>query len=411
MAKEKRKKGKLTGILRMPKGSDKILHFAVLVLVLFGSVMIVDINVGQTSSNNMVVITTAVKQALFMIAGYVAMLFAAKVFEFNWFYRLSKVIIIAMMVLLILPFFSIEQGGSNAWIYITIGSQVISLQPSEFVKPLMIVLIATYVYAAQYHKGMQKSAWKMLRVPIICFVLFSVIILAQRDIGALAILFLICAGAIQPVAYPKLRKLQVAARAAVLIGFVLVFIGMSPIGLPIVEKMADLPLLGHIAARFVNAADPTALDMYGGGYQPSHALYAITSSGIFGLGFGNSTRKYGYLTQADSDYILAIIVEELGIFGLLSITIGYGIIIFRLFRYAFKTNFVPYKIILSGAAVYLGAHFMLNVGGVSALLPLTGVPLLFISNGGSALVSAFITMGLCQHVIAKINTTELAEKQ
>ena len=275
----------------------------------------------------------------------------------------------------------------------------------------MIVLIATYVYAAQYHKGMQKSAWKMLRVPIICFVLFSVIILAQRDIGALAILFLICAGAIQTVAYPKLRKLQVAARAAVLIGFVLVFIGMSPIGLPIVEKMADLPLLGHIAARFVNAADPTALDMYGGGYQPSHALYAITSSGIFGLGFGNSTRKYGYLTQADSDYILAIIVEELGIFGLLFITIGYGIIIFRLFRYAFKTNFVPYKIILSGAAIYLGAHFMLNVGGVSALLPLTGVPLLFISNGGSALVSAFITMGLCQHVIAKINTTELAEKQ
>ena len=244
MAKEKRKKGKLTGILRMPKGSDKILHFTVLVLVLFGSVMIVDINVGQTSSNNMVVITTAVKQGLFMIAGYVAMLFAAKVFEFNWFYRLSKVIIIAMTVLLILPFFSIEQGGSNAWIYITIGSQVISLQPSEFVKPLMIVLIATYVYAAQYHKGMQKSAWKMLRVPIICFVLFSVIILAQRDIGALAILFLICAGAIQPVAYPKLRKLQVAARAAVLIGFVLVFIGMSPIGLPIVEKMADLPLLG-----------------------------------------------------------------------------------------------------------------------------------------------------------------------
>lgn len=393
MAKEKRKKGKLTGILRMPKGSDKILHFTVLVLVLFGSVMIVDINVGQTSSNNMVVITTAVKQGLFMIAGYVAMLFAAKVFEFNWFYRLSKVIIIAMTVLLILPFFSIEQGGSNAWIYITIGSQVISLQPSEFVKPLMIVLIATYVYAAQYHKGMQKSAWKMLRVPIICFVLFSVIILAQRDIGALAILFLICAGAIQPVAYPKLRKLQVAARAAVLIGFVLVFIGMSPIGLPIVEKMADLPLLGHIAARFVNAADPTALDMYGGGYQPSHALYAITSSGIFGLGFGNSTRKYGYLTQADSDYILAIIVEELGIFGLLFITIGYGIIIFRLFRYAFKTNFVPYKIILSGAAIYLGAHFMLNVGGVSALLPLTGVPLLFISDGGSALVSAFITMG------------------
>lgn len=408
-SKKKKKQERRAGFMRLPKGSDKILHFTVLALVLFGSVMIVDINVGQTSSNNMVVITTAIKQVMFVIAGYAAMLFAAKLFEFNWFYKLSKVLAVIMTIALILPFFSTELNGSNAWIYITIGSQVVSVQPSEFVKPFMIVLIATYVYAAQYHKWMRKSAWKMLRVPIICFVIFAIIILAQRDIGALAILFLICAGAIQPSGFPKLRKLQIAARAAVLIGFVLVFIGMSPIGLPIVEKMADLPLLGHIASRFINAADPTALDIYGGGYQPSHALYAITSSGIFGLGFGNSTRKYGYLTQADSDYILAIIIEELGIFGLLFITVGYGIIIFRLFRYAFKTSFVPYKIILSGAAVYLGAHFMLNVGGVSALLPLTGVPLLFISNGGSALVSAFIMMGLCQHVIAKINTKELAK--
>ena len=72
--------------MRLPKGSVKILHFTVLALVLFGSVMIVDINVGQTSSNNMVVITTAIKQVLFVIAGYAAMLFAAKLFEFNWFY-------------------------------------------------------------------------------------------------------------------------------------------------------------------------------------------------------------------------------------------------------------------------------------------------------------------------------------
>ena len=218
-----------------------------------------------------------------------------------------------MTIVLILPFFSTELNGSNAWIYITIGSQVVSVQPSEFVKPFMIVLIATYVYAAQYHKWMRKSAWKMLRVPIICFVIFAIIILAQRDIGALAILFLICAGAIQPSGFPKLRKLQIAARAAVLIGFVLVFIGMSPIGLPIVEKMADLPLLGHIASRFINAADPTAL-----GYlwrRLSAVTRPLCHHQLWDLRFwALATRPANmeYLTQADSDYILAIIIEEAG---------------------------------------------------------------------------------------------------
>ena len=297
-SKKKKKQERRAGFMRLPKGSDKILHFTVLALVLFGSVMIVDINVGQTSSNNMVVITTAIKQVLFVIAGYAAMLFAAKLFEFNWFYKLSKVLAVIMTIALILPFFSTELNGSNAWIYITIGSQVVSVQPSEFVKPFMIVLIATYVYAAQYHKWMRKSAWKMLRVPIICFVIFAIIILAQRDIGALAILFLICAGAIQPSGFPKLRKLQIAARAAVLIGFVLVFIGMSPIGLPIVEKMADLPLLGYLWRRLSAVTRPLChhqlWDLRSGLWQLDPQIW-ISDTGGQRLYLGHHHRRAGHL--------------------------------------------------------------------------------------------------------------------
>lgn len=122
---------------------------------------------------------------------------------------------------------------------------------------------------------------------------------------------------------------------------------------------------------------------------------------------GGSSRKFGYLTQADSDYILAIIVEETGIFGLGFIAICYGIILFRLFKYTFITNVVHYKTILVGTAVYLFAHFVLNVGGVSAFIPLTGVPLLFISSGGTALMSAFTAIGMCQYVIVRIRQKEM----
>ena len=125
----------------------------------------------------------------------------------------------------------------------------------------------------------------------------------------------------------------------------------------------------------------------------------IGSGGLFGRGIGGSLRKYGYLTQADNDYILAVIIEETGIFGLGILSLLYGLLIYRFFYYAFKTNEFTYKTVLVGSSAYLFIHFVLNVGGVSGLIPSTGVPLLFISSGGSSLMAAFITIGLCQQCI------------
>ena len=93
----------------------------------------------------------------------------------------------------------------------------------------------------------------------------------------------------------------------------------------------------HIATRVENFKDPYK-DVYGNGYQPANSLYGIASSDIIGKGIGNSARKYGYLTQADNDYILAVLIEETGIFGLGLLVILYSILIGKLFYYAFKTN-------------------------------------------------------------------------
>ena len=225
---------------------------------------------------------------------------------------------------------------------------------------------------------------------------------------------LICFGCVQVPTFPSLRSLQKWTRRIVAAGICLVLLGMTPIGLPVVEELSKLPLVGHVASRFANAANPLGdddSDLYGQSYQPANALYGIANSNIVGQGIGGSSRKFGYLTQADSDYILAIVIEETGIFGLGFIAAGYGILLFRLFKYAFKTSFVPYKVVLSGGALYFFAHFVLNIGGVSALIPLTGVPLLFISSGGTALVSSYLTIGICQNVIANINRKELSSKE
>lgn len=410
MAQPPKQKRNWKKLFCLPAGKDNLLHYTVLVLVLFGSFMIISTNVGNTSSDSMVVVRVFIKQLGFLILGYILMLITAKLFHFKRIYQMSRIMVVLLLILMIIPLFGIETFGSQAWIRFSLFGMQLSLQPSEFTKPFMIILIATNFYAAQHKPRMQQSWWDMLRWPIVCYILFTIVILIQKDIGSFAILTLICIGCVQIPNFPIIRTFQKWSRRMVAIGVAVVVFGMTPVGLKIVTHISESSsFLSHIAARFQNAADPLAGGLYQDSYQPMNALYGIANSNIFGRGIGESSRKFGYLTQADSDYILAIIIEETGIIGLSIITVGYGLILFRLFKYAFRTNYMPYKVILSGTGVYLFAHFLLNVGGVGALLPMTGIPLLFISNGGSALMSVFIAIGACQYVIAQIRRREMEQ--
>ncbi len=120
-------------------------------------------------------------------------------------------------------------------------------------------------------------------------------------------------------------------------------------------------------------------------------------------GFGQSVQKMQYLPAASTDYILAITVEEFGILGFLVILGGYGVLIYRLFKYALMSKREGYKILYIGTAMYLFIHFVFNVGGVTGLIPLTGIPLLFISSGASSLVSICSAIGIAQAAIAREN--------
>ena len=386
----------------MRKYYDPMINFAVFSLMIFGTLMIVSTSVGNIDDNFMSVGRVFGKQILFLFVGYIAMLAANKIFNFAWFHRAQWIIFAGFCLLMLVPFAFDEIGGSHAWIQLG----PISIQPSEFAKPLMIVMVANALYVAKKKPAHWKNFWTLMKGPVIAFCITEALVALQKDFGTASIIAGITFVCMMIPSAPSIEAVQKKIKrwtiALVVIG-VLGF-GFSNFG---TQLLKNTPL-HHIAVRVENAKNPFAKgNVFNEGYQPANSLYGIADSHVWGKGIGNSTRKYGYLTQADNDYILAITIEETGILGFSFIILMYGIILYRLLYYAFKTNDISNKVVLSGNAAYLFLHFMLNVGGVGALIPMTGIPLLFISSGGSSLMAICAMIGISQQCIHTVRMEEL----
>ncbi len=167
-------------------------------------------------------------------------------------------------------------------------------------------------------------------------------------------------------------------------------------------------LQGYQLQRIDSWLKPLKIEnIYDSSWQLVNSLIAFTDGGIFGLGLGNSIQKYDYIPEAHNDFIGAIIYEELGIFGLALMIIPTAIIIFRLLKYADQIQNNKSRVILIGIASYFMLHLFVNLGGVSGLIPMTGVPLLLVSSGGSSTIAALIAIGIAQAIISKFNKEQL----
>lgn len=396
-----RKQKRFISYIQLKPHSDPVITFIVIVLMLFGTIMITSTNAGETTTSMTGFFIDFVKQILFVVLGYLLMDFFSKIFHFKLFSSWNNVLLFALIVAMIMPFGFAESGGSHAWIRFPGG---LSIQPAEFVKPYMILCTANACYRAKKEKGMLKNGMTFYRNPLLAMFVFGILIAAQKDLGTLTIVLLTFIVCIMIPAYPSIKKFQnwVLLLTILFVAAAVFLFVITDTGTTLLSHLG----LSHVATRIANAKNPYN-DIYGEGYQPANSLYGIGSANIVGKGIGGSARKYGYLTQANNDYILAIVIEETGIIGFSIITAGYAILIWRLFHYAFRTNEVTYKVVLTGAATYIFIHFALNVGGVTALIPFTGVPLLFISSGGSSLLAVCITLGICQSCISRIRTKEM----
>lgn len=381
--------------LKLPKKFDFLLQLTVLILIAFGTLMIISTNVGNTATDPYILPKVILKQVVFVFISYFLMTFLANNFTMHRGKKLIPYVGIVVFIALLATQFSPAVYGSRAWIRIPLPSTQITIQPSEFAKVFMIVAIGVYVEVV----GKRNIRfWRIVRVPVIFFVGFTIAVGLQSDLGGNAVLSMITVVCFLIPSHINLRKAQRIVKCMLAIGLVVSLFAISQSGLKVIK---NLPFVGHVGIRIENAIDPFT-DPYQKGYQPINGLYGIARGGLKGVGLGNSIQKYGYLTQSDNDYILSIIVEELGLFGLSVVVLGYLVIIQRLFYYAFHTKSEGYKVILIGTAMYIFIHFTLNVGGISGLIPLTGVPLLFISSGGSSLMAIMCAIGISQGVISRI---------
>lgn len=386
----------------MPARTDMPIFWSMTILAVFGLLMIASASMGSTVGAPVRLALIIAKQVIFLTAGYIAQCWLANHFRLESLKKDRFVLIMLVMLLLLgtcLLFGSTK--GARAWIRVQISGVEFSLQPSEFTKIIAYLCIAAY--CGDVSKVPQKHIRLWSRPFIIILIYVLVILVFQNDLGSAAVITLIAAVCFLIPRNRAMRGLQIAIWILFFAGMAGIVFILSPYGEEFVTK---LPLADYQKNRILSAINPFT-DLYDTGYQLVNGLVSFATGGWRGLGYGNSVRKYTNFPAANTDFILAIVVEELGMIGFGLIFIPYMIIIIQLFRYALKMESERGRIILIGTAMYLVVHSLFNIGGVTGMIPLTGVPLLMISSGGSSTMSFMASIGIAQAVICAYRKGEL----
>ncbi len=374
---------------------------ATFILVIFGLFMIASATMGSYAGENAILISTIIKQVVFIAVGLLMLGVFMKISPIDFRQRIIEFGSLTLAISLIFPRL-LGMGANGAYGWLIIGP--ISLQLSEFMKIAAIIYCAKML-TKRYRsaKDAQKSYLKIIAYTII---VTFIIIVWQKDTGSGIVLFCMVALLLL---IPKDRvfaKYRHYVFLATLLGLVVIVIFITPIGTKLVSLIDSD---SYIVGRFLASANPF-LYPFTIGYHLILSFVSFASGGLFGMGYANSVHKYMNFPNADNDFILPIIVEELGFVGFLFIFVLYAIIIVRLMIHAFDAKSdTRAQIVYVGVMAYLVLHFFFNVGGVSGLIPLTGVPLLLVSAGGSSIVSSMMAIGLAEYEIKRINTKKDAD--
>ncbi len=258
-------------------------------------------------------------------------------------------------------------NGNRNWL--SLGS--LSMQPSEVAKLAMILWCAD-LYA---RKEKLLRDWKHTLVPMVPVTgVVIALVVMQGDLGTALVLFAIVLGMLWVVGAPG--RLFTGALVTV-----------SVLALYLASTSAER------LQRLTNFADPFK-DYQGAGWQPAHGLFAMSSGGLFGKGIGASQQKWGSLPEAHTDFIFAVLGEELGLIGTLLVLALFLTIAYAGIRVAVRTRDPFVRYMAAGITIWLTSQMMINVGMVLALLPVIGLPLPLVSYGGSSLLPELVALGL-----------------
>lgn len=359
---------------RASHGFDSVLLLTIVGLTLFGFIMVASAS-SVAAEQFRGDVTYFVRHQLLYggLGGLVAFVIGFFVPYDKWRYLAlpGLVLSLVLLVLVFIPGLQVSSGGASRWI--ALGP--ITLQPTEITKLAFIVYLAALLERkAEDVRSFRKSVLPFL---VITGVISGLVVL-QPDIGTLFTITAI-AGAMVFAAGFRIRHLAIIGLGGVLLFAVL------------------FNTARYRLARIIVYLHPE-LDPQGIGYQINQALLAVGTGGIWGLGFGRSRQKYHYLPEPASDSIFAIAAEELGFIRSSFILVAFVLIGFRGFRIAQKAPDAFGRLLACGVTSWIIVQAFINIGSIVGLTPLTGIPLPFISYGGSALVSILLASGILLNV-------------
>ncbi|WP_226579692.1 FtsW/RodA/SpoVE family cell cycle protein [Halobacillus litoralis] len=366
---------------RILKNIDFTILFAVLALSAFGTVMVYS---ASMVSGVMVYDVTPdyfFKKQMFSWGLGIAALFFGIIFPYKNYRRLFKLILLATVILLTLVFFlGHTSNNAQSWISLPLIGQ---FQPAEMAKMSLIIYLAA-IYTKK--KSYIDDFYRGLLPPIIIMMLVVVMILRQPDLGT-AVIALAVSGLIIMSSGLKRSHLLL----------------MMSIVLVAAVTMYQFGLSEEQLSRFDGAYQPFEY-ADDAGYQLINSYLAIHNGGLIGTGLGAGVQKLGYLPEAHTDFIMAVIAEELGIIGV-SIVIGLlALIVLRGFYVSMNSHDTFGRLLAIGVSGLIGIQAVINLGGLTGLIPLTGVPLPFVSFGGTSLLMMMFSGGVLIniHAISKI---------
>ena len=377
-------KQKVMSLGKLLKSLDKPLLIASAALFIFGLLNIV------TASSRAAVVNYDVsiyyyfyRQLIFIVLGLIGGFIIIKT-DTKYYKVIVPVLFVTVIALNLWALTFEELAGSKNWIDL----KFIKLQPSEFSKPIIITLLAL-MFEKNYRKlrTLNIKHYDIIGSMILTAMIIPAIIFLQKDFGTLLIVLFIIFMMFISSPILKIDKIKT---------FILM-VAVFALALLVIYLKQGYILNEARISRFTSFLDPCG-NYEKGGYQVCNSYIAINDGGLWGLGIGKSKQKYSYIPEPHTDSAFAIIAEEYGIYRTICIFILYGVVLYRIAVIGAKASTLRGRYICVGVLSYIFAHIFVNLGGMFGVIPLTGVPLPFLSYGGSFVLSLLASLSIVQRI-------------
>ncbi len=360
-------------MLQQSKKIDRFFLISVTILTLVGFIIFLSASLGLLAQNGASFGTVATKQGISLILGVIGFIIFSKV-TYVWLRKSALFILIGAVVvnlLLFIPSITFHYNGASRWL--SLG--FFTFQPSELMKIAFIIYLSAWAYAVKD----KIATIKYGLMPFVAIVVvLSTILLSQRDTDTLVII--LGTGLVMMyVARMKFRH--------ILLLILMLFILVAGV-------IAVRPYALDRLKTYINRG----ADTQGSGYQINQSLIAIGSGEIVGRGFGQSIQKFGYLPQPTDDSIFAVAAEEFGFLGGFILISLYVLFLISIFRIGNRSPDVFAGLLVMGIGVLIVSESFMNISAMLGLLPLSGLPLLFVSHGGTALILTLSIAGMVANV-------------